>query len=218
MRIAAPPPLPPTAPACAARVLPLPHPLTRCCSEGIVAPSSLAIAYVDNAATLDAICGKARCSIAGPTSRTACYGSRLLTPLLPLLPSSPSRAPSLQHIRHSRRRVQHPERLRRKHRPRHRAARFAPRCRSALEQGQAADQRQQDRKRQVQRLSLCGRRACMRGDACDSMVTPCVRCNIPPSLGWTRTATLSATTSVSAGPLQSQCLNRLSCFLPQLVD
>ena len=30
-------------------------------SEGIVAPSSLSIAYVDNASTLDAICGKSRC-------------------------------------------------------------------------------------------------------------------------------------------------------------
>jgi hypothetical protein len=65
------------------------RPLTRCCSEGIVAPSSLAIAYVDNATTLDAICGKARCSIPGTTQGPACAGSRLLTPLLPLRPSSP---------------------------------------------------------------------------------------------------------------------------------
>jgi hypothetical protein len=31
-----------------------------CCSEGVVAPSSLNIAYVDNSAAIEAICGKAR--------------------------------------------------------------------------------------------------------------------------------------------------------------
>ncbi len=55
-----------------------------CCSEGVVAPSSLNIAYVDNSAAIEAICGKARCCIGhfAASAASAVAACRCAPPIL----------------------------------------------------------------------------------------------------------------------------------------